>query len=107
VHARITQLEIDTVRIALEAALAAFRDDVLPGLEQQPGFLGVYVMTTPAGKATLVSFWETAEQADPSGAGGWYTDVLSDYATFFRSPPGREHYDVQVALPPVTAGRAV
>jgi hypothetical protein len=99
-YARITQLEIDTVRIAVDTALASFEADVLPRLRHQPGFLGLYVMTTPEGKATLVSFWETPEQANSSGEQGWYPDVLADYTTFFRSPPGREHYEVRVAVPP-------
>jgi hypothetical protein len=103
VHARITQLEIDPVRISVDAALEVFRGEVLPGLREQPGFLGVYVMSTPEGKAMLVSFWQTPEQADTAGDAGWYTDVLDNYTTFFRSPPGREHYEVRVAVPPAFA----
>jgi hypothetical protein len=101
VHARITQLEIDPVRTSVDAAAAVFEAEVLPALREQAGFLGVYVLSTPEGKATLISFWETAEQADSAGEQGWYTDVLSTYTTLFRSPPGREHYEVRVAVPPV------
>jgi hypothetical protein len=103
VHARITQLEIDTMRITVDAATEVFEREVLPQLRAQPGFLGVYVMSTPEGKATLLSFWERRDQADSSGDHGWYTDVLADYMTLFRSPPGREHYEVRVAVPPVLA----
>jgi hypothetical protein len=103
VHARITQLEIDTMRITVDAATEVFDQEVLPQLRAQPGFLGVYVLTTPEGKATLVSFWEQRDQADSSSEQSWYTDVLADYMTLFRSPPGREHYEVRVAVPPVFA----
>lgn len=102
-HARITQLEIDTLRISVDDAVAVFEQEVLVRLREQPGFLGVYVMSTPEGKGTLVSFWETREQANSAGSEGWYAGVLADYATLFRSPPGREHYEVRVAIPPVTA----
>ena len=97
--ARTTLLEIDTVRVPLDDALRAFEDSVMPRLRTQPGFLGLYALTTSAGRAMLISFWETADQADASDA-GWYGDVLAEFTTLFRSPPGREHYEVRVAVPP-------
>jgi len=53
--ARITQFEIDTVRISLEEALARFKEMILPEVRKQPGYLGVYVLQTPEGKGALVS----------------------------------------------------
>jgi heme-degrading monooxygenase HmoA len=105
-YARTTQLEIDTVRVSVDAALALFEEAVLPRLQEQAGFRGVYVLTTPDGRALLVSFWATAEAADASAESGWYPEVLAEYTTLFRSPPGRERYEVRVAVPPVTAGSA-
>jgi len=104
VHARTTQLEIDTVRVPMDAAVALFEVEVLPRLREQAGFVGVYVLANPDGKAMLVSFWETAADADVSGADGWYPAVLDEYVTLFRSPPGRERYEVRLAVPPVPAG---
>jgi heme-degrading monooxygenase HmoA len=98
--ARTTLLEIDTVRVSVDDALATFQDVVMPQLREQPGFLGVYALSTPEGRGMLISFWETAEQADAGVASGWYSDVLSEHVTMFRSPPGREHYQVRVAIPP-------
>src|SRR3954466_10843949 len=103
VFARTTLLEIDTLRVSLEDAVAQFHADVLPALHEQPGFRGIYVFTTPAGRAMLISFWETAEQADASQASGWYPSVLADFTTMFRSPAGREHYEVRLAEPPAMA----
>ena len=102
-HARTTQLEIDTVRVPMDAAVALFEVEVLPRLREQAGFVGVYVLANPDGKAMLVSFWETAASADVSAPDGWYPNVLDEYVTLFRSPPGRERYEVCLAVPPVAA----
>ena len=103
-YARSTLLEIDTLRVSLDDALEQFQTMVLPQLREQPGFRGLYALTTPAGKAMLLTFWDTAEQADAGTETGWYPEVLAEYTTLFRSPPGRETYEVNVAVPPVTAG---
>jgi hypothetical protein len=100
VYARTTLLEIDSLRVAVDDALAQFEALVMPGLQEQPGFLGLYVLTTPEGRAMLITFWATADQADASGEAGWYPEVLAEYTTLFRSPPGRERYEVRVAVPP-------
>lgn len=102
--ARTTQLEIDTLRMPLDDALQMFEDGVLPELRSQPGFTGLYVLTTPDGKALLVSFWDSAEAADASSERGWYPAVLGRYTTLFRSPPGRERYEVRLALQPEVSG---
>jgi hypothetical protein len=106
-YARTTLLEIDTVRIALDDALAEFEQAVVPRLREQPGFCGVYGLTTDEGKAMLITFWETAEQADARASNGWYSDVLAEHMVLFRAPPGRECYEVRLAIPPVTAGSDV
>ena len=49
-YARVTLLEIDTVRVDIDAALELFRSEVLPQLREQDGYEGVYVLTTPEGK---------------------------------------------------------
>jgi hypothetical protein len=101
VYARTTLLEIDTMRVSVNDALATFESTVMPRLREQPGFLGVYAMSTPEGRAMLISFWETAEEADAGAESGWYSDVLQEFVTMFRSSPGREHYEVRIAVPPV------
>ena len=102
-YARTTQLEVDTLRVPMGDAVALFEAEVLPRLREQRGFLGVYVLANPDGKAVLVSFWETADDADVGTADGWYTGVLDEYVTLFRSPPGRERYEVRVTVAPVPA----
>jgi heme-degrading monooxygenase HmoA len=103
VYARTTLLEIDTLRVPLDAAVAQFEAAVMPRLREQPGFCGLYALTTPAGRAMLITFWETAEEADAGAETGWYPEVLAELTTLFRSPPGRERYEVRIAVPPVPA----
>lgn len=99
-HARVTLLEIDLVRVDLDTALAEFTRSVVPRLREQPGYRGVYAMSTPEGKALLMSLWDSAETADASAEGGFYPGVLSEYAMLFRAPPGRERYEIRyVDLP--------
>jgi hypothetical protein len=91
-YSRVTLLEIDTVRIDLEEAVARFRDEVVPGLKEQDGYEGCVVLTTPEGKAMLVTLWETEEAA--RAAAGFATGELERFMLFFSAPPGREHYEV-------------
>ena len=95
--ARVTQLEIDTLRTSVDESLTLFEGEVLPLLRAQPGFSGVYVLATPAGSGMLISLWETAEEADADANSGFYAEVLSKYVTLFKAPPGRERYEVRLA----------
>ena len=96
-YARVTQLEIDTMRTSVDEALDRFRDEVLPALREQPGYRGVQVLTTDAGQALLISHWDTAEHAQADADRGFYADVLAQYVTLFRAPPGRERYEVRLS----------
>ena len=100
-YARVTMLEIDTVRVDMASAIKVFEDDVLPELGSQEGYAGVLVMTTPAGGATLVSFWDTLDAADANAEAGFYPDLLARHMTMFKAPPGRERYEVVFADLPV------
>ena len=101
--ARVTLAEIDTLRIDLEAAVQRFRDVILPPLREQPGFRGVYALSTPEGRALVTTFWENAQAAEAGLASGFYAGQLAAFVTFYRSPPGRELYDVVVAELPDAA----
>jgi hypothetical protein len=101
-YARVTLVEIDTLRIDMDSAVDVFKANVLPEVREQPGYAGVLVLTTPEGSGAIVSFWDTAEAADASAKPGFYSDVLSRHMTMFKSPPGRERYVVQVAELPAS-----
>jgi hypothetical protein len=93
-HARVTLLEIDTVRTTMADALARFQTETLPRLRAQRGYLGVWVLATPEGKGLLMSLWENEQQAGVEGDHGYYEQELGRFTTLFRSPPGREEYTV-------------
>ena len=99
--ARVTLVEIDTVRMDMEAALEVFEADVLPEVRRQPGYAGVLVLTTPEGNGAIVSLWDTVDAAEATAKAGFYSDVLQRHMTMFKSPPGRERYEVRFAELPV------
>ena len=73
-YARVTQLEIDSLRIDVADALQMYKRDVVPALEQQPGYCGALVLVTPEGKGQVTTLWQTEEQADASAAPGFYAE---------------------------------
>jgi hypothetical protein len=93
-YARVTQFEIDVLRIDLPAAIEVFRERVLPRLRARPQRGGVMALATPEGKGMLLSFWETAEAADEAVASGFYDEQVAEFTLILRQPPGREHYEV-------------
>ena len=103
-HARLTLLEIDTVRSSMSAALERFEAVVLPILREQPGYCGVFVLTTAEGKGALMSLWDSAEQAAIEGDHDFYANMLGEFATLFRAPPGRGNYEVVFVDEPSRTG---
>ena len=99
-YSRVTQLEIDTLRVDVDDAVELYRTDVLPRLHEQEGYEGAYVLISPEGKALLITFWETAEQAQETT---FYSEAIAQYVTLFAAPPGRESYEVKVADTPLVA----
>lgn len=101
--ARVTQFDVDTVAISLTDALARFKEVVLPPLQQQPGYAGASLMRTPIGKGVLITYWTTAEAAEAGVESGFYAKQIEKFLTFYRQPPGREHYEVVYMEQPALA----
>jgi hypothetical protein len=93
-YARVTQFEIDTLRIGLDEALERFKEAVLPAVRQVAGYRGVLVMRTPEGKGLLVSLWDTPGAAQSGVESGYYDEQVAKFLMFVRQPPGRDHYEV-------------
>ncbi len=103
--ARATIAEIDFVRTSLEASVELFRDSVVAALREQDGYEGSVVLVSPQGQALALTFWRDEEAADAGLRGGrsFYAEQVEKFVTIYRSPPGRETYDVVVADFPVGA----
>ena len=95
--ARVTLLEIDTVRTSIDEALMLFRTQTLERLRSQPGYCGMWVLASPEGKGLLMSLWETEAEASAEGDHSFYAEELGRLMTLFRSPPGRDRYEVVFA----------
>lgn len=100
--ARITLFEIDTLRINLDDALEMFKEMILPEARKQEGYEGMYVMRTSEGKGLVMSLWANEEAATAGVTSGYYEEQVAKFVTFFRSPAGRESYELVLAEPPGT-----
>jgi len=103
--ARVTLAEIDPVRMSVDQAVALFRESVVTALREQDGYEGVYVLLSDEGQVLALTFWESEEAADAGIAGGrsFYAEQVDKFVTLYRSPPGREMYDVVIADAPAVA----
>ena len=95
--ARVTLAEVDVVRQNLDRLVDFYRESVLPSQHSQDGYEGGYVLTTPEGKALVMTFWRDEKAADAAVASGFYGEQVQKFVTVFKAPPGREMYDVAVA----------
>lgn len=101
--ARVTQFEIDTLRISLNEALERFKETILPEVQKLPGYCGLYVMRTPEGKGLAISLWETAEAAQRGVESGYYEAAIANFVMVVKQPPGRDHYEVVISETKVPA----
>jgi heme-degrading monooxygenase HmoA len=92
--ARVTQFEIDTLRIDLDDALDRFRQLILPAVRGQAGYLGVSVMRNREGQGLLISFWDSEASARAGVESNFYAEQLGKFLTFYKQPPNREDYEV-------------
>jgi heme-degrading monooxygenase HmoA len=102
--ARVTNAEIDFVRMSLDESVAMFRDSVVAALREQDGYEGALVLVSPQGQALALTFWRDEEAADAGLEGGrsFYAEQVEKFVTIFRAPPGRDTYEVVVDDLPAT-----
>jgi heme-degrading monooxygenase HmoA len=91
--------------MSLEESVDVFRDSVVAALQEQDGYEGCLVLVSPQGQALALTFWRDEEAADAGLAGGrsFYAEQVDKFVTIYRSPPGRETYDVVLADLPTVA----
>lgn len=100
--ARVTLAEIDAVRMSVDRAVRLFQESVVPALREQDGYQGAYVLLSDEGKVLALTFWDSEEAAEAGlrGTRSFYEEQIEKFVTLYRSPPGREMYDVVVADAP-------
>jgi heme-degrading monooxygenase HmoA len=103
--ARVTLFEIDTLRISLDTAQEQFERSIVPAARQRKGYRGMYVMRTPEGKGLIMSLWDSREAAQAGVESGYYDEQVAKFVTVYRTPPGREHYEVVLADIPGATGQ--
>jgi heme-degrading monooxygenase HmoA len=95
--ARVTLAEVDVVRRSLAELVRFYEQSVMPAQRAQEGFAGGYVLTTPQGKALVMTFWRDEDAAQAGMASGFYSEQVEKFVTVFKARPGREMYEVAVA----------
>jgi heme-degrading monooxygenase HmoA len=95
--ARVTLAEVDVVRRSLADLVEFYEQSVMPAQRTQDGYEGGYVLTTPEGKALVMTFWCDEEAAEAGMGTGFYGEQVEKFVTVFKAPPGRETYGVAVA----------
>ena len=91
----------------MNAAIAIFRDSVVPAASQQPGNKGAILLTDPnSDKAIAIALWETEAAAAAVVTDGWYQEQLAKLADVIAGPPVREVYEVSVEQSMSEAGDA-
>jgi hypothetical protein len=95
--ARVTLAEVDVVRQSLGELVEFYKESVLPAQHARDGYEGGYVLTTPEGKALVMTFWRDDTAAEAGMVSGFYGEQVQKFVTVFKAAPGRETYDVAVA----------
>jgi hypothetical protein len=93
-YARLTLVDVDTMRTDIDDAVELFRERVLPELRLLDGFAGVVVLVTDEGRGQIATLWETED--DASASAGFAAGKVDEFMTLYRSPPGREQYRVAI-----------
>jgi heme-degrading monooxygenase HmoA len=100
-YARVTLLEIDVLRADMDEVLERYRRELLPEIQSQPGYEGMFVLATSEGQGLVMSLWSDEDALDASAqlAAG----AADRFTTIYRSAPGRESYEVRLADVPALA----
>jgi len=98
--ARVTLIEIDTLRTSMDKALEQFKEAIVPAVKKQEGYEGLYVLGTPDGKGLIMSLWDSEDAAIAGVESGYYDEQIAQFLCVFRAAPGRDHYEVLFTDPP-------
>ena len=96
--ARVTLAEVDAVRMSIDAALELYRASVIPGAARAGRLRGLLRPHDARGQGAGADvLGATRRPPMPGSRAATTREQVEKFVTFFRSPPGRETYDVGVA----------
>ena len=79
----------------MDEAIGLYRDSVVPILEEQKGFEGLYWLTDRnTDKYTVMTLWETEADMKATETSGLLQEVIAKFGNLVAAPPTIEHYEV-------------
>lgn len=81
----------------VDQATAIYNDSIVPAAQQQPGFVGAYLLThSGTGKGMSVTLWETEADMLAGQNSGYLQEQIAKLGVFMTAPPATENYEVSV-----------
>ncbi len=94
-YARVTIIQILPGKT--DAAVALYRDSVVPAAKQQKGFKAGYLLSDRnTGKSLSISLWDTEADMKAGESSGYYQQQVAKFKDLYGAPPAREVYEVTV-----------
>ena len=79
----------------MDEAIAMYRDSVVPLLQEQKGFKGLYwLVDRKTDKYTVMTLWETEPDMAVTETSGLLQEVISKFAPFVAEQTAIERYEV-------------
>jgi quinol monooxygenase YgiN len=94
VFARVTFTQVKEDKV--DEAIKVTKESVLTTAKSQKGFKSAILLTQPAGKAIMISMWESEEDAVANERSGYYQEQLAKFKGMFTAPPVHEGYKVSL-----------
>lgn len=94
-YARVATVHVQ--REKLDDAIRVYDEQVVPALQEQPGFEGVELLVNrETGHGISITRWTTREAQLASETSGFYRDQVAHFRGLFDATPIREIYEIAV-----------
>jgi len=97
--ARVTSFLLAPERV--DDAIQLYETSVVPAAQSQKGFRGaLFLVDRASGKAQVITFWESENDAAANEANRYYQEQLAKFLPFYTALPIREGYEVALEARP-------
>jgi len=98
--ARTTQLQLQPGKLAEFKRI--FQEVIVPGLQRQPGFHSITLLTDDANNKVLgIGLWSNEANLIRNESSGVYQELLGNVRHLLTEPPMREAYAVSLQVEPI------